>query len=104
MNYDKLILFNALENIVWYNGHYVWLKKLEEILEFNNTDGHISCPDFCEKWDTEEHCIWMLLVGMFGDWGTSIRSGWIERDKRKEAAQFIRELCAESWRAEEGVF
>lgn len=104
MDYDELILFNALESIVWYNGHHVWLTKLVEILESNDTEYGISCPDFCAKRDTEAHCIWMLLVGMFGEWGTSINSGWIEQNKRKEAAQFIRELCAESWRAKEGLW
>ena len=101
MSYDELILFNALESIIWYNGHYRWLTKLVKILESDNIEGNISCPDFCKERDTEVHFIWMLLVGVFGDWGTSINSGWIDRDKRKEAAQFIRELCAESWKAEE---
>ena len=36
----------------------------------------------------------MLLVGMFGNWGTSINSGWIE--KTKECAEFIRNLCAKA--------
>lgn len=96
-------LYDALESVVWYNGHYEWLKKLVKILGSPKTVQNILCPNFCDKRDSEEHCIWMLLVGMFGEWGTSINGGWIEHSKRQEAAQFIRELCAESWRAEEIV-
>ena len=98
MNYNEE-LYKSLENIVWYNGHYEWLKNLVEILESPHINKNISCPDFCKKIDSEEHCIWMLLVGIFGDWGTSINSGWIEYSKRKEAAQFIRDLCDESWKS-----
>lgn len=93
-------LYDALESVVWYNGHYQWLEKLIHILESPQPSKNISCPDFCNKRNSEEHVIWMLLVGMFGEWGTSINSGWIEYSKRKEAAQFIKELCAESWKAE----
>ena len=38
---------------------------------------YCKCPRL-ENWGTEEHCVYMMLVGMFGDWGTSIRGGWIE--------------------------
>jgi hypothetical protein len=37
--------------------------------------------------------IWMLLVGMFGDWGTSIRGGWIER--HDECIAFIKSIMPE---------
>lgn len=37
------------------------------------------------KLDSEEHVIWMLIVGRFGDWGSSINGGWIygKEDKMK---------------------
>lgn len=80
----------ALENIVWYNSHYEWLEELAEKIE-NKGEGYFSTPSTIE-WNTDKHFIWMLLVGMFGDWGTSIRSGWIE--DKEECVKFIRELCA----------
>ena len=79
----------ALECIVWYDGHYEWLEELAEELEA--TSESYTNPFTIGQWHTEEHTIWMLLVGMFGDWGTSIRGGWIE--KTKECADYIRKLC-----------
>ena len=76
MKTDKTKLYEALENVIWYDGHYEWLKDLRNELE-NYDDCLYSIPEGME-WHTEQHCIWMLLVGMFGDWGTSIRTGWIE--------------------------
>lgn len=77
----------ALECIVCYDGHDEWLEKLAD--ELDATSEIYRCP--LDEWHTEQHTIWMLLVGMFGSWGTSIRSGWIE--KTKECANYIRELC-----------
>jgi hypothetical protein len=77
----------ALSCIIKYDGHEEWLEKLANKLE--KTDFY-KCPFDIKEWHTEEHTIWMLLVGMFGDWGTSIRGGWI--DKTKEASKYIRHL------------
>ena len=82
-------LESALENVVWYDCHYEWLEKLADQLEKAND--LVSNPFSSGQWHTEEHTIWMLLVGMFGNWGTSIRGGWIE--ETKEAAEYIRKLC-----------
>ncbi len=96
---DESTLFEALTNIVWYDGHYVWLKELrDELIEHN--DPHRFFTKKFDEWHTEKHTIWMLLVGMFGDWGTSIRIGWI--DKPIECARFIEELCKEMWEEEDG--
>ena len=82
----------ALECIVWYNCHYEWLEPLADELE--KTLEYYRTPFGSNELDTEKHFIWMLLVGMFGNWGTSINSGWIE--KTKECAEFIRNLCAKA--------
>ena len=83
----------ALESIVWYDDHFEWLESLADALERGN--GRIYKNPFdTGKWHTEEHCIWMLLVGMFGNWGTSIRCGWIEQTK--ECAEYIRCLCVKA--------
>ena len=92
-------LFEALKNIVWYDGHYVWLKELRDDLEkFSDNTRFYSCPIDTNLWHTEKHTIWMLLVGVFGDWGTSIRSGWIE--KVPECIEFIDALCKDAWEEE----
>ena len=91
-------MFDALESIIWYDGHYEWLKELRDTLETLSADETYCCPIETEFWHTEKHTIWMLLVGMFGDWGTSIRSGWI--DKIPECIEFIDAVCETSWSEE----
>lgn len=91
-------LFDALESIIWYDGHYVWLKDLrDELSKLPKNDTYLIPDDI--KWHTEQHTIWMLLIGMFGDWGTSIRGGWLE--KIDECIEFIDAVCEMSWDAEE---
>ena len=41
-------------------------------------------------WGKEAHTIWMFLVGMFGDWGTSIRSGCIS--EFNECKEWLEEM------------
>ena len=44
--------------------------------------------------DGRYNCIWQMLVEMFGECGTSPRTGWIE--KRKECADFLEQImCIE---------
>lgn len=83
-------LIEALDNIVWYNGHAEWLLKLADALQNCKQNESIAGFPF-EEWGTEKHAIWMILVGLFGNWGTSVRSGWIEQ--KKMAAEFIRMIC-----------
>jgi hypothetical protein len=92
---DECKFREALDSIVWYNGHYEWLKKLRDDLEAWDNGFFPYQGDI--EWHTEQHCIWMLLVGMFGDWGTSIRTGWIE--DIAGCIKFIDEICKESWEA-----
>lgn len=89
-------IHDAFSNIIWYDALYCWLEELADALE--KATGYYVNPFSTEKWHTEEHFIWMLLVGMFGDWGTSIRGGWIEQTK--ECAEYIRWLCS---KAKEGA-
>lgn len=92
-------MFEALENIVWYDGHYEWLKELrDDLAKVKEYDIYV-CPIDTEEWHTEKHTIWMLLVGMFGNWGTSIRGGWIENPS--DCVAFIDELCKDCWEYEE---
>lgn len=90
-------LQEALRSIVWYDGHYEWLEEFADKLEKSN--GIFRCPFDPKDWNSEPHVIYMLLVGMFGNWGTSIRGGWIE--ETKECAEYIRELCKDMKELEE---
>jgi len=85
----------AFADIVWYNGHYEWLKQIRDDLK--KCDTTYSMPRDI-VWYSEEHCIWMLLVGMFGDWGTSIRGGWI--DETDACIDFLDLICKEIERFE----
>ena len=100
MSRDKI--FDALESIIWYDGHYGWLKEMRDDMEnlLKTGDKYVNypIPFDTSEWHTERHTIYMLLVGMFGDWGTSIRSGWIE--DIKGCIEFIDAICKESWEAD----
>lgn len=80
----------TLQNILWYNsyierGSYddavsemikiIWQYKQKG--EFVPWDAFGTIKKEFLDWHTEEHAIWMMLAGSFGDWGTSIRSAWI---------------------------
>lgn len=58
---------------------------LENLLERN--DGKFQ-NNF--EWDERHTVIWQMLVEMFGNCGTSPRTGWIER--REECAEFLKEI------------
>lgn len=92
-------MFKALESIIWYDGHYEWLKtmrdNMETLLKTGDKYVNYSFPFDTTEWHTEAHTIYMILVGMFGDWGTSIRSGWIENIE--ECIGFIDTVCKSSW-------
>lgn len=84
-------LGEALSTVAWYDGYTEWLWDIADKLQ-SIKDGEHLCTwdvglDDTEQWHTEKHVIWMLLVSAFGDWGTSVRSGWI--DKPKECAEYI---------------
>lgn len=82
---DKII--EAFGCIALYDGHEDWLLNLADELEKADKAGKFVQWEF-EPWHTEAHCLYMMLVGLFGNWGISIRSGWIEECGK--AAAFIR--------------
>ncbi len=86
---ERDAVIEAFRNVVWYDNHKGWLMRLVEDIE--KAEGNVNNPFGVDEWHSEKHTIWMLLCGMFGDWGTSIRGGWI--DKKPEAAAFIRSIC-----------
>lgn len=85
-------LICAITEVVYYNGYKdVLLKWRDAAL---SSDGQLQCPIEPEFWHTEIHCIWELFVSRFGDWGTSVRSGWIDNiDGFVYAIELILEEC-----------
>ena len=106
-------LLDALHSWFWYNGlleqdgdkwvdfenisrpkydENCLILKLITILREDETES-LEIKDLREKcnidmyYDEELNVLWLLLVEMFGEYGTSPRSGWIE--KRKECADFL---------------
>jgi hypothetical protein len=97
---EKKIL-SAIEAVVWYNGlgEFIlpWRDKKPD-----DYSGYIT-PDYRDKeYDeglvTQLEVIWMIAVMLYGNYGTSPRSGWIENiDGFKK---FI-DTITESYRQEE---
>ena len=103
----------AISDILWYNGYFYdkdkgelednFCDRLKALLRKAKQDNAYSLSlDTVEKeipgiskWDSELHCLWMLFVGMFGEWGTSIRSGWIEREHFQDMIDFL-DICEAS--------
>ena len=79
---------DAISSICWYNGYGTEILNLaEEIKKSAKTDESFSWK---HDWDSEEHVMWMLIVGRFGDWGTSINSGWIYgKENKMQAYEWI---------------
>ena len=107
-------LLDALHSWFWYNG--LLEKNSDELIGFENIsrpkydenclilklisilreteDDILTLSSLEEKYnidmsstDKELNVLWILLVEMFGDCGTSPRTGWIE--KRKDCADFL---------------
>lgn len=107
-------LLDALHSWFWYNG--LLEKNSDELIGFENIsrpkydenclilklisilreteDDILTLISLEEKYninmsstDKELNVLWILLVEMFGNCGTSPRTGWIE--KRKDCADFL---------------
>ena len=85
---DNIIksLLDSLDSVVWYNGHYEKLEKIKnEISEMKENE--IYRFDYGNE--EQFQVIWMILVELFGDCGTSPRSGWLEMKNRDKIIKFI---------------
>lgn len=76
---EKKIL-SAIETVVWYNGLGEFIYPWKDMKP--DYTGYIK-PDYRDKGYDEEtvaqlEVIWMIAVMLYGEYGTSPRSGWIE--------------------------
>ena len=88
-------IFWTLQDIVSYQGYEEELLELKKLLEqwlerMKNEKDSFPCPYHDPH--TQFHMFWMLIVGLFGDWGTSIRFGWIYYENIPYAIEFINRL------------
>lgn len=99
------LTLKTLGTIVWYNGWYDILQKIKiylqnELKQHNNEPTYYGFdkPDFLKDFDADlfPSIIWSILVLQCGDYGTSPRTGWVEKGKVHYAIEIIDSLCAET--------
>ena len=89
--------FGAFFSVTWYNGYRddiaEWIARMEK--------GENDCPLGILPHDYREACnfgqlqvLWMMLVEWLGEYGTSPRYGWIERDNLNECIEFLKKVVA----------
>ena len=88
-------LIETLDSIVWYNGIYEGLEKIKEDLLIQNTNdkytrfGKTTEYKHEEFYDDQFEIFWMMLVLLYGNYGTSPRSGWLEMENKEKIIEFI---------------
>lgn len=89
---------DALDSVVWYNGYWdtvkEWIDDLEKLSDIETF--------YRPKPITDEgaEVLWMICVLLYGNYGTSPRSGWVE--KTKECREFLIWLTKDTREYEEG--
>ena len=100
-------LIDALDGITWYNGIYEPLLKLKEDLINQKTDDNYLRKDNFLKGkhkgfdDDQFEIFWMMLVLLYGDYGTSPRSGWLEMKNKEKIIEFIDKITITGVEADE---
>ena len=105
---DKLL--DSLDSVTWYNG------LASEILKWKE-DGYLKqYEDFSLSWKWEDfishdietrsqlQVFWMICVELFGECGTSPRTGWILLENKEAFHKFIDEITQSyrEWKEREG--
>lgn len=85
-------LENALQSVVWYNGLYEELLKWKEVKPKRD----IVTIDVD---DPQLQVFWMIAVELFGDYGTSPRTGWI--NDIEGFHKWIDDMCYDYFEAKE---
>ena len=93
--YENDKTYRALADALWYNVGADAIKKIVNRLKesFQDDSSHYISTDDVHKdwyWDKELNTYWTMFVLMYGDYGTSPRSGWIE--KTDESLKFFEGL------------
>ena len=86
-------IIDVLDSIVWYNGIGDILLKLKE--DIINSEGETYSKlkyKYDEFSNNQFEIFWMMLVLMYGDYGTSPRSGWLNMENKNEIISFIDQI------------
>lgn len=91
---NNIPMIDVLNNIISYNGLSDFVRQWKEI-EPDDFSKHLLLPINYYKINSFEEAmcmgqiqfIWMICVLLFGDYGTSPRTGWIE--KKEDFYNFI---------------
>ena len=79
---SKESLIAALDSVTWYNGLAEYVMKWKtDCPKVNGTivsEESYCCGEIDSVIYDQLQVIWMICVELFGDYGTSPRSGWIE--------------------------
>lgn len=83
--------YRALVDTLWYNVGSAAIKTIVDKFQDESIQ-YFSAEDIDKDWyfDKELNTYWTMFVLMYGDYGTSPRSGWIE--KSEESLKFFEEL------------
>ena len=104
--------FISFAKAIYYNGYETFFDELKKQTHYHKNITYEFVVEYVSNCTPKRYyttpnvkytyeygqveIIWMILVLMFGNYGTSPRTGWIEKDKFPELINFIELL--------EGVF
>jgi hypothetical protein len=73
-------IIDALDSVTWYNGLAPYVRKWKKTIKkpFATPPDCYGADAFDGTTQAQLQVIWMMAVIMFGDYGTSPRTGWIE--------------------------
>ena len=86
-------LIEAIKRACWYNGYEEYLEEIKNQIEQTPTNKYSYSYDYN---DEGFQVVYMILVLLFGDYGTSPRFGWIEMKNKDKALAFIDKICYKS--------
>lgn len=98
--HEKDDVYRAFVDMYWYNlepDFIVWLRnKVHDMyhsVNYNKFD-NISFTEVDEKYDLsgDLQFVWGMLVLMFGDYGTSPRTGWLNVDEDQKLLDFLNDM------------
>lgn len=84
--YDKDTYYRAFLSSIWYNFDFELIKDLyEKVIESSESD-YLSIDAVDDFWHGNDsaNILWCQMVEMFGDCGTSPRTGWLLKSKARD--------------------
>lgn len=93
---DKLI--DAIDSVTWYNGLASIIVNWKKDDYFDKSDNYSMSWnwDTFDSYDAETRIqlevIWIICVNLFGEYGTSPRSGWIHMENKEQFYKFIDDI------------